>query len=126
MYTVLRISGSERQLNKLLSVLIEMHSDLSPKINKRKELGCILSQNQSVEHWAEVADALGRVSDAISESEVGDITLIVETRFELKKLPDGSVAADTLSVSQIALAAMTNIGADFEASLNRPAGEDEA
>lgn len=124
MYTVLRISGIESQLNKLFSLIKELNSDLSPEINKRRELVCNLSQNQTVEHWAEVADALDRVSGAISESDAGDITLIVDTRFELKKLPDGSVAADTLSVSQIALAAIANIGADFEATVYRPVEED--
>lgn len=120
MFTVIRISGSESQLNKLYCVLKELHSDLSPRINKRKELTCTLSQNQDVEHWPEVADALDRVSCAISESRVGDIELLVDTRFDFKELPGGGVAIDSLSVSQIALAAMANIGADFEARLNRP------
>ena len=117
MYTVLRITGLADQLTKLLGVLERRHPDLSPEINRRKDLVCNLSQNPSVEHWAEVAHALDRVSESIAEAEVGDIGLLVDTVFELKKLPDGGIAVDRLSVSQIALSAMANIGADFEATV---------
>ena len=126
MYTVLRITGIADQLNKLLGVLKVHNPDLSPDINKRKDLVCNLSKNPSVEHWAEVADALEKVSEAISEAEIGDISLLVDTMFDLKKLPNGGVAVDTLSVSQIALAAMASIGADFEATIYRPVTDEEA
>lgn len=111
---------------KLLGVLEKQHPDLSPEINRRKALVCNLSQNPSAEHWAEVSDSLERVSESIAEAKTGDIELLVDTIFELKKLPDGGVAVDTLTVSQIALEAMAKIGADFEATVFRPASDYEA
>ncbi len=119
MYTVLRITGLADQLTTLLGVLERRHPDLSPEINRRKNLVCNLSENPNVEHWAEVADALGSISESIDEAQVGDIGLVVDTMFELKKLPDNGVAIDTLSVSQIALSAMASIGAEFEATVYR-------
>ena len=125
MYTVLRITGIAKQLEMILSILEKRNQDLSPGINRRKDLICNLSHNPSAEHWAEVADALERVSESISEAKVGDIGLLVDTAFDLKKLPDGGVAIDTLTVSQIALEAMAKIGADFEATIYRPTTDDE-
>lgn len=125
MYSVLRITGLAEQLEKLLGALEKRHPDLSPEINRRKDLVCSLSWNSSAEHWVDVADALDRVSESIAEEKVGDIGLLVDTLFDLKKLPDGGVAVDTLSVSQIALEAMARIGSDFEATVYRPVADDE-
>ena len=86
---------------------------------------CNLSLNTSAEHWAEVAYNLDCISETISNSGIGGIGLLVDTVFELKKLPDGGVAVDSLSVSQIALAAMAKIGADFESTVYRPMRDDE-
>lgn len=125
MYTVLRISGVVEQLEQLCRVLEKRHRDLLPEIDRRGELVCRLSQKPGIEHWADVADALYRVSGSISETGVGDIGLVVDTAFNRKQLPDGGVAFDTLSVSQIALEAMAEIGADFEAAVYRTVGDDE-
>ena len=125
MHSVLRISGVAEQLEKLLGGLERVHPDLSPEINRRNDLVCNLSQNSSVEHWSDVADALDRVSESIAEAEVGDVRLLVNMVFDLKQLPDSGVAVDALSVSQIALEAMARIGADFEATACRSVTGDE-
>lgn len=127
MYTVLRITGPPDQLTELLGVLEKRHPDLSPEIDRTKGLVCNLSQNpdNNSEHWIDVADALDRVSETIAEAEVGDISLLVETIFDFKELPGGGVAIDTLAISQMALAAMARIGADFEATVYRPVVDDK-
>ena len=125
MYSVLRIVGIAEQLEDILGVLEERHPDLAAEINRRKELVCNLSQNSSAEHWADVADALDRVSESITEAKAGDIGLRVDTTFDSTMLPDGGVAMDSLAVSQIALEAMARIGADFQATVYRPVADDK-
>lgn len=122
MYTVLRINGISEQLNSILNVLEKRVPGLSPKINRQNVLICELSKNNNVEHWADVAIALDDIGSCVDEAKAGDIELLVDTRFDLKELPDGGVAIDTLSVPQMALTAMARIGTDFEATVYRVVG----
>ncbi len=105
------------QLAKLLAELENNHSELNPEINRQNMLVINLSQASNAEHWADVADALDKISESISKVGVGDIGLLVDTAFERKLTPEGGVAIDVMSVSHIALDAMARAGSDFEATI---------
>lgn len=120
MHSVARIAGVQEQLRQLLNTLAEHYPDLSTKINQREELVCELSGTASAEHWADVANRLECIGEAIRTSGVGDFGILVETQFESNLLPGGGVASDTMQVSHIGLEAMARLGADFEIASLRP------
>jgi len=124
MYTVVRITGACDQLELLLNTLKEVFPAASAEVNRRGHLVCDLSSEIGPEHWVEVAGALDKIGEAIDRAQVGDVGILVDTQFDLKFLPDGGIAIDTMLVSLIGLEAMTRLGADFEITTYRPSHDD--
>ena len=120
MRSLAQIAGVRDQLQQLLDRLVGDHPDLSAEMNQRGELVCCLSTSRGADHWVEVEEALGLIGEAIAATRVGDLGILVETRFDSSFLPDGSVMTDEIRISQIGLEAMARVGADLEITVNRP------
>lgn len=80
---------------------------------------CDLSSRSNGD-WVEVNDALDRIASATESTRAGLECISIEVHFVSQVLPDGSVMADELSISEMGLTAMAEAGASLEIILDQP------